>query len=195
MVGVLDPVLRKDLGEAKAALARHGIVIMRGVERDLEPAIMVAFRDSLASSPAKLRAMSDDQLDKLMDEARAQASRSVKKLSELHTHVLAKLGTEYVGDLVHELDGIDQLFRWQRIVRSVEPVDALLNERGFRGLTLSGPGDVSDAFAVELEEKWPAAFKRFRSLAEQAARVLGDEGRPPEKATPKPKPKRKGRMG
>ncbi len=57
MEGVLDPMLRKELGEAKAALARHGIVILRGVESELEPAIMIAVRDSLASSPGKLKGL------------------------------------------------------------------------------------------------------------------------------------------
>lgn len=191
MAGVLDPVLHKELGEAKAALARHGIVILRGVEMELEPAIMIAVRDSLASSPSKLRAMSDDQLDKFMDKARNAAAKSAKDLSVLHTHLLAKLGTEYIGDLVDELDGIDQLFRWGRIAKVSEPVDALLEENGFRPVSISGPSEVSNAFAVELEEKWPSALKRFRSLAEEAAKVLLDEGRQEKPAEPKPAKRRK----
>lgn len=192
MAGALDPVMRKDLGEAKAALARHGIVILRGVERELEPAIMVAVRDSLASSPSKLRAMSDEQLDDFMEEARRSAAKAAKKLSELHTHMLAKLGTEYIGDLVGELEGIDQLFKWGRIAKVSEHVDQMLKERGFRPVALSGPGEVSEAFAVELEEKWPAAFKRFRTLAEEAASALGEEGRTPTATGPKRKKTRKG---
>lgn len=188
MAGVLDPVLHKELGEAKAALARHGIVIMRGVETELEPAIMVAVRDSLASSPGKLKGMSDDQLDKFMDKVRGAAAKSAKELSLLHTHLLAKLGTEYIADLVDELDGIDQLFRWERIAKASGPVDELLKDKGFRPVSIPGPREVSDAFALELEEKWPSAFKRFRSLAEDAAKVLREEG---ERAEPKPVKRKK----
>jgi hypothetical protein len=191
MAGALDPKLHKDLGEAKAALARHGIVILRGVETELEPAIMVAVRDSLASSPGKLRRMSDEQLDAFMEKARKAAVKSAKDLSVLHTHLLAKLGTEYIGDLVDELEGIDQLFKWDRIAKVAEPVDELLAEKGFNPLSMSGPVDVSEAFTLELEDKWPAAFKRFRTLAEEAARVLGDEGKPAKPAGPKPRKSRK----
>lgn len=192
MEAALDAALRKEVGEAKAALARHGIVIMRGVESELEPAVMVAARDSLASSPSKLRGMSDDELDEFMVKLRKAATKSAKELSELHTHLLAKLGTEYIVDLVKELDGIDQLFRWDRIAKASAPVDAILEAKGFRPVSLSGPRDVSEAFAVELEEKWPAAFRRFKELAEEAARSLGDGAEGPEAA---PKPKRKGRKG
>ncbi|MDQ1372207.1 MAG: hypothetical protein QG582_1122 [Candidatus Thermoplasmatota archaeon] len=192
MAGVLDPVLHKELGEAKAALARHGIVIMRGVETELEPAIMVAVRDSLASSPGKLKGMSDDQLDKFMDKVRGAAAKSTKELSLLHTHLLAKLGTEYIADLVDELDGIDQLFRWERIAKASGPVDELLKDKGFRPVSIPGPREVSDAFAVELEEKWPSAFKRFRSLAEDAAKALREEGERDKRAEPKPAKRKKG---
>lgn len=192
MAGVLDPVLHKELGEAKVALARHGIVIMRGVETELEPAIMVAVRDSLASSPGKLKGMSDDQLDKFMDKVRGAAAKSTKELSLLHTHLLAKLGTEYIADLVDELDGIDQLFRWERIAKASGPVDELLKDKGFRPVSIPGPREVSDAFAVELEEKWPSAFKRFRSLAEDAAKVLREEGERNKRAEPKPAKRKKG---
>lgn len=191
MDGVMDPLLRKELGEAKAALARHGIVIMRGVETELEPAIMVAVRDSLASSPGRLKAMSDKDLDAFMEKARASVAKSADELSALHTHLLAKLGTEFIADLVHELDGIDQLFRWERIARVAEPVDALLRDRGFRKVSISGPGDVSEAFAVELEEKWPAALKRFRALAEQAAKTLKEEEGPAKPTERRPKKSRK----
>lgn len=191
MDGVMDPLLRKELGEAKAALARHGIVIMRGVETELEPAIMVAVRDSLASSPGRLKAMSDKDLDAFMEKARASVAKSADELSALHTHLLAKLGTEFIADLVHELDGIDQLFRWERIARVAEPVDALLRDRGFRKVSISGPGDVSEAFAVELEEKWPAALKRFRALAEQAAKTLKEEEGSAKPTERRPKKSRK----
>jgi hypothetical protein len=192
MDGALDAALKKEVGEAKAALARHGIVIMRGVESELEPAVMVAARDSLASSPGKLRGMSDEDLDEFMAKLRKAAVRSAKDLSELHTHLLAKLGTEYIGDLVKELDGIDQIFRWERIAKAMAPVDALLEEKGFRPVSLSGPRDVSESLAVELDEKWPAAFKRFKELAEEASRRLGEEAQGPKAARPKRKSGRKG---
>lgn len=192
MAAALDPVLRKELGEAKAALARHGIVILRGVENELEPAVMVAVRDSLASSPGKLRALSDEQLDQLMEKAREAAAKSAKDLSVLHTHLLAKLGTEYIGDVVKELDGIDQLFRWERIAKVADPVDGLLKSHGFRPVSLPGPSEVSEAFAVELEDKWPAALKRFRSLAEEAVKALGDSTGPVEATAPRRKKGRKG---
>jgi hypothetical protein len=194
MDGALDAALRKEVGEAKAALARHGIVIMRSVESELEPALMVAARDSLASSPGKLRGLSDDELDEFMAKLRKAATRSAKELSELHTHLLAKLGTEYIGDLVKELDGIDQIFKWERIAKATAPVDSLLEGKGFRPVSLSGPRDVSEAFAVELDEKWPAAFKRFKGLAEEASSRLGEEAEGPGPAAGAQK-RRKGRKG
>jgi len=45
----LEPQLLKDLVEAKADLARHGIVIVRAVETELEPAIMTSVRDVMSS--------------------------------------------------------------------------------------------------------------------------------------------------
>lgn len=189
MDGALDPALRKEVGEAKAALARHGIVIMRGVENELEPAMMVAARDSMASSPGKLRRMDDDDLDEFMGRLRKAATKSARELAGLHTHLLAKLGTEYIGDLVKELDGIDQLFRWERVAKAAAPVSALLEEKGFGPVSMSGPRDVSDSFSVELEEKWPAAFRRFKGLAEEASKRLGEEATAPKGAGKGPKKK------
>lgn len=191
MAPALDPVLHKELGEAKAALARHGIVILRGVETELEPAVMVAVRDSLASSPSKLKAMSDDQLDKFMSKARDTTAKAAKELSVVHTHLLAKLGTEYILDLVGELDGIDQLFKWERILKVSGPVDDMLKDKGFKPVSLTGPADVSDSFALELEEKWPAAFKRFRALAEEAAKALREAGTDDTHEEPKPSKRKK----
>lgn len=191
MEGPLDPVFAKELGEAKAALARHGIVILRSVETDMEPAIMVAVRNSLASSPSKLRKLSEEELDELLTKARKKAIRSAKELASLHVQLLAKLGTEYIGDVLKELDGIDQLFRWERISKVAEPVSAMIEKEGFNPVSLSGPEDVSDAFRMELQEKWPPALERFRALAEKAVQHLA-EAEPKFERTPKtPRGKRK----
>ena len=168
----LDPVLLKDLTEAKAALARHGIVIIRGVETDLEPAIMAEVKDSMASSPRKLAQQKDEELDRYAELMRKAAMGSAYELKDLYTRLLAKLGTEFLGELVKELDGIDQLFKWERISRSVQPVNDILESKGFRPIELTGPEALSDAFKVELEERWEAAFTRFKLLAEQAAEEI-----------------------
>ena len=168
----LDPVLLKDLTEAKAALARHGIVIIRGVETDLEPAIMAEVKDSMASSPKKLAQLKDEDLDRYVESIREAAMGSANELNDLYTRLLTKLGTEFLGELVKELGGIDQLFKWERISRSVEPVNELLEERGFRSVALTGPEALSEAFKVELEQKWNAAFTRFKLLAEQGAEEI-----------------------
>lgn len=168
----LDPVLLKDLTEAKAALARHGIVIIRGVETDLEPAIMAEVKDSMASSPRKLAQQKDEELDRYAESMRKAAMGSAHELKDLYTRLLAKLGTEFLGELVKELEGIDQLFKWERISRSVQPVNELLESKGFRPIELTGPETLSDAFKVELEERWEAAFTRFKSLAGQVAEEI-----------------------
>jgi len=184
MVERLDPVIVKELRESKAALARHGIVILRTVERELEPAIMVAVRDSVASSPRRLEEMEDRELDSFMAKARKAAMKSCKELSELHTHLLGKLGIEYIVDLVKELDGIGQLFKWERISKTADPVNKLLQREGFQTITLTGPTAVSEAFAVELEEKWPAAFNRFKELAERVAEDIAKSGEPVKSTQP-----------
>jgi len=196
MVERLDPVVVKELRESKAALARHGIVILRTVERELEPAIMVAVRDSVASSPRRLGEMEDKELDSFLTKARKAAMKSCKELSELHTHLLGKLGIEYIADLVKELDGIGQLFKWERISKTVDSVNRLLEKEGFQPITLAGPAVVSEAFAVELEEKWPAAFRRFKDLAERVAEDLIRSGglkesTPPEKRKSGKSPRKK----
>ena len=168
----LDPLLLKDLTEAKAALARHGIVIIRGVETDLEPAIMAEVKNSMASSPRKLTQLKDEELDRYAESMRKAAMWSAHELKDLYTRLLAKLGTEFLGELVKELEGIDQLFKWERISRSVQPVNELLESKGFRPIELTGPEALSDAFKVELEERWEAAFTRFKLLAEQVAEEI-----------------------
>jgi hypothetical protein len=172
MSTTLDPGLLRDLTEAKAALARHGIVIIRTIEMELEPAIMAEARDSVASSPRKLAKLKEDELDRFMEDLRKASMKSAKELASLYTRLLAKLGTEYLGELVKELEGIDQLFKWSRIEKAVEPVNEILVENGFRKVQLGNPEDLSDAFKVELEEKWNSAFVRFKLIAEQAVEEM-----------------------
>src|SRR4030042_4060 len=88
----LDPVLLKDLTEAKAALARHGIVIIRGVETDLEPAIMAEIKDSMASSPKKLALLKDEDLDRYVESIREAARGSANELTDLYTRLLTEIG-------------------------------------------------------------------------------------------------------
>jgi hypothetical protein len=142
------------------------------VETDLEPAIMAEVKDSMASSPRKLAQLKDEELDRYAESMRKAAMGSAYELKDLYTRLLAKLGTEFLGELVKELDGIDQLFKWERISRSVQPVNDILESKGFRPIELTGPEALSDAFKVELEERWEAAFTRFKLLAEQAAEEI-----------------------
>jgi hypothetical protein len=172
MSTTLDPGLLRDLTEAKAALARHGIVIIRTIETELEPAIMAEAKDSVASSPRKLAKLKEDEMDRFMEDLRKASMKSAKELTSLYTRLLAKLGTEYLGELVKELEGIDQLFKWSRIEKAVEPVNEILVENGFRKVQLGNPEDLNDAFKVELEEKWNFAFVRFRLIAEQAVEEM-----------------------
>jgi len=176
MATTLDPGLLRDLTEAKAALARHGIVIIRTIETELEPAIMAEAKDSVASSPRKLAKLREDELDGLMEDLRRASMESAKELASLYTRLLAKLGTEYLGELIKELEGIDQLFKWSRIEKAVEPVNDILVENGFGKVQLGNPEDLSDAFKVELEEKWNSAFVRFRLIAEQAVEEMKRQG-------------------
>ncbi len=172
MRAVLDPILYKDLAESKAALARHGIVIIRSVETELGPAMMDEAKNSIASSPGKLREMDEAELDRLMEDLRKAAMKSSKDLAALHTRLLAQLGTEYIGDLVKELDAIGKLFTWDRVTKAVDPVNKKLAKAGFETVTLPSAEAVSNAFALELNEKWPAAFVRFKELADRAAKEL-----------------------
>lgn len=169
---VFDPELTRDLTQARAALAVHGIVITRAIEMELEPAIMAEVKDSLQSTPRKLSALGDDELDKLLTAIRKTAMRSAHELRELYVRLLTRLGTGPLTELVDELDGIDQLFRWERMAKSVEKVNAILEKRGFKQIDLPGPDALSDAFRVELEERWGPAFSRFKDLAEQAAEQM-----------------------
>ena len=184
----LDQVQYNALVEAKAALARHGIVIIRSIESDLEPAIMSAARDSISSSPAILNEMDEDELDRFMEGLRKAAMKSAKEIRELYIRLIAQLGTEYLGDLVKELDGIGKLFTWGRIAESVQPVNRKLAKKGFRQVKLAQAEEVSVSLALELEGKWPEAFDRFKRLATDAAKVLECEAtrkqEPPKARTP-----------
>ncbi len=191
MTDVLDPALKRDLTEAKAALARHGVVIVRALEAELEPALIAAARDALSSSPGRLARLSDPELDKLMGELRSEAGKAARDLKELYVRILAELGTEYVGDIVRTLDGIDRLFRWDRIAKSVEGVNAVLAGRGFGPASMPGPDYVSRSLEVELAQKWPPALDRFRRLAKKAVEILESEERPVAAPAPKGRPRTK----
>jgi hypothetical protein len=195
MSTALDPGLLRDLTEAKAALARHGIVIIRTIETELEPAIMAEAKDSVESSPRKLVKLKEDELDRLMEDLRKASMKSAKELASLYTRLLGKLGTEYLGELVKELEGIDQLFKWSRIERAVEPVNEILVENGFRKVQLGNPENLSDAFKVELGEKWSSAFVRFRLIADQAVEEMrrqdaGETSSPESEKRKRPRRKR-----
>jgi hypothetical protein len=181
MVMALDSGLVRDLGEAKGALARHGIVILRAIETELEPAIMAGAKSSMASSPGKLGKMDDDELDKFSDKLRKTAMKSAEELKDLYVRLLANLGTESIPDLSKELEGIGQLFRWERIRQSVDPVNARLAEEGFGPVVLEGPGELSEGFEMELVQRWPPAFERFKKLVDEAAKRLEEKEQPQEK--------------
>jgi hypothetical protein len=177
----LDSELMRDLGEAKAALARHGIVIIRAIETELEPAIMAGAKSSMASSPGRLGKMDDDELDEFSEKLRKTALRSADELMELYVRLLAKLGTESLPDLSKELEGIGQLFKWERVKTSIASVNTMLAEQGFKAVVLEGPGDLSEGFELELEQRWPSAFERFKALVDEAARKLEETEQAPQK--------------
>ena len=186
MIGMeytLEPGLYKDLTEAKADLARHGIVLLRTIETDLEPAIMSAVRDSLASSRGRLSKLDDDALDALVEKLRKTAQGEANDLKDLYTRLLARFGREFVGDLSKDLEGIGELFSWERISRSVEPVNKLLEKHGFELVELSDPSDISESFKMELEEKWAPSFARFGTLVGRAAAEIAEQNRGEGRAT------------
>jgi len=171
----LAPATTKALVEAEADIARHGVVIIRTLETELAPSIMAAARDSLEGSPKKLAEMKDDELDELIRAIRKSAARSTRELSRLYTRLIAKLGNLDILDLEKDLEGIDQLFKWQRINNATEPVSAILEERGFSPIELAGPEDVADNLKVELEDKWRSAFSRFEEAVHRAAEELKEQ--------------------
>jgi hypothetical protein len=190
MVHALDPGLMRDLTEAKAALARHGIVIIRAIETDLEPALMSAAKSSMASSPGKLGKMDEDELDRFSEKLRKTSIKSAEELKQLYVRLMAKLGTDDLGDLAIELEGIEQLFKWERVAKAVQPVNELLAEKGFGPIVLEGSGDISESFELELEEKWPPAFERFKLLVDQSVVMMKEESANQGKGTPRRKVKK-----
>jgi hypothetical protein len=183
----IDPALTKTLVEAEGDVARHGVVIIRTIETELVPAIMAEARNSIESSPRKLSKLSEEELDDLMDSLRRTATKAAKDLRKLYTRILAKLGNEDMIELEQDLEGIGQLFKWSRIAEVAGPVNATLEEHGFPQIELSGPADVADNLAVELEEKWQGAFSRFSD----AVTRLAQETRKAESSEPVPVKKRK----
>jgi hypothetical protein len=185
----LESGLVKDLAEARAAVARHGIVIARSIEADLVPAIMAEARASMEASPRKLAALDEDGLDRLMEKIRKTTRKSADELQDVYIRWLTKLGAGSPDSVLDDLEGVGQLFRWERISKAAEPASQLLVENGFRGIELAGPDDISDSLKVELEERWPPAFDRLCGLLAKAA----DESRKlePEAAAPARTPKKK----
>ncbi len=189
----LSPGLEKELIAARAALTTHGVVIIRTIETELEPAVMAAVRRTIASSSRELSKLDDRALDKLMDDARKAIGKSVTDLERLYTRLLAKLGNEDILELASELEGIDQLFKWERILRATDGVEAVLAEMGFGPADLSGPDDLSDAFKVELTERWPMALGRLRELAAEARDELSEKSNATEEQRPEKTARRRKR--
>jgi hypothetical protein len=179
----LDPGLIRDLTEAKGALARHGIVIIRAIETDLEPALMAAAKSAMAASPGRLSKMDDDELDKFTGKLRKLSLRSAEDLKDLYVRLMARLGTERAEELSEELEGIGQLFTWERIAKAAEPVNEKLAEMGFPSIALEGPSALSEGFELEFEKRWPPAFQRFRSLVDQAVKQIEEREKAPETPT------------
>src|SRR4030042_1326411 len=195
MGGSLDPGLRRDLIEAKAAVARHGIVLIRSIENDLAPAIVSEARDSMAASPRKLSQMTEGELDKYLLRLRKKAMRTSDDLAELYKRLLSRLGTDNMIDLQKDLEGIGQLYSWERIAKSVEEVNPILTERGFGRIDLGDPSSLSEEFAIELQQKWPVAFGRFSKLAKEASDELQREDEVAERPPKGKKPSKRGGAG
>jgi len=186
MMATLDPGLLRDLTEAKADLAKHGVVIVRTIETDLEPAIMAQVKSLMASSPKRMAQMGEDELDGFLEKLRKTSERSARQLKDLYVRLLTKLGTEFIGDLIKELDGIEQLMKWDRIAKTVEPVNEKLAEKGFGPIELSGADSISESFQVQVEQKWPASFERFKVLVtEAAAQIAKSELEEEERSAPR----------
>lgn len=191
----LDPGLLRDLTEAKADLARHGIVIVRTIETDLEPAIIAQVKNLMASSPKRMAQMDEDELDSFLDKLRKTTERSAKQLKDLYIRLLSKLGTEFLGDLAKELDGIEQLIKWERIAKAVDPVNEKLAEKGFGPIELLGAESISESFQMELDQKWPASFERFKVLVQEAVSQMERNEREEEERSAPRKTKKASKKG
>ena len=185
----LDPGLLRDLIEAKAAVARHGIVLIRSIENDLAPAIVAEARDSMAASPRKLSQMTEGELDKYLLRIRKRAMKASDDLVDLHKRLLSRLGTDNLVELQKDLEGIGQLYSWERIGKTVDEINPILSEKGFGRIELGDPTALSEEFAIELQQKWPAAFGRFSKLAKEASDELQREVEEPV-STPKGRSKK-----
>jgi len=190
----LDPGLLRDLIEAKAAVARHGIVLIRSVENDLAPAIVSEARASLASSPRKLTQMSEGELDKYLQKLRKKAMKISEDLADLYKRLLSRLGTDNIVELQKDLEGIGHLYSWERIAKSAEEINPILSEKGFKPISLGDPSDLSEEFSIELQERWPGAFSRFSKLAAEASEALLRDDEQHE-TTQKPRTKKSPRRG
>ena len=193
MQSALDPGLLRDLTEAKAAVARHGIVIIRTIETELEPAIISSAKATMASSPRNMAKMKDDELDRFTDGLRKAAMKSCSELKDTYTRLLTRLGTENMKELEEDLEGIGALFSWDRISKASEDVDKRLAEKGFSPAKLQGPSDVSENFQIELEQKWPEAFSRFKELASRAASKIRNQEEQEKAEVARPKKRARGR--
>jgi len=193
MQSALDPGLLRDLTEAKAAVARHGIVIIRTIETELEPAIISSAKATMASSPRNMAKMKDDELDRFTDGLRKAAMKSCSELKDTYTRLLTRLGTENMKELEEDLEGIGALFSWDRISKASEDVDKRLAENGFSPAKLQGPSDVSENFQIELEQKWPEAFSRFKELASRAASEIRNQEEQEKAEVARPKKRARGR--
>ena len=187
----INPALTKTLVEAEGDVARHGVVIIRTIETELVPSIMAAARDSIESSPRKLSKLSEEDLDDLVESLRKSATKEAKNLRKLYTRILAKLGNEDIVELEQDLEGIGQLFKWSRISEVTRPVNDILEGQGFPPIELAGPADVADNLAVELDEKWQAAFSRFSDAVSKLAQETKKEESPEPVQVKKRREKRK----
>ena len=187
----INPALTKTLVEAEGDVARHGVVIIRTIETELVPSIMAAARDSIESSPRKLSKLSEEDLDDLVESLRKSATKEAKNLRKLYTRILAKLGNEDIVELEQDLEGIGQLFKWSRISEVTRPVNDILEGQGFPPIELAGPADVADNLAVELDEKWQAAFSRFSDAVSKLAQETKEEESPEPVQVKKRREKRK----
>ena len=129
--------------------------------------------------------MDESELDRYMLRIRKRALKSSEQLAEIYKRLLTRLGTENIIDLQKDLEGIGELFTWGRIEQAAKEVDAVLEERGFSRADMGSANALSDDFQIELEERWPAAYKRFRAISGEAAEQLREreEGPEPDEST------------
>src|SRR4030065_1373022 len=123
----------------------------------------------MAASPGKLRRMTEGELDKYLQSLRKTAMKASDELADLYKRLLSRLGTDNIIELQKDLEGIGQLYSWERISRSGEEVNPILTERGFGRIDLGDPTILSEGFAIELQQKWPVALRRVPQAPREAA--------------------------